>query len=73
ISICGYEILAGTPIIQALGVVLQDDQIWTNPNEFNPDRFDQVNRRKLPALAFSPFGFAGKRICPGYRFAQYEA
>ncbi|CAF3177688.1 unnamed protein product [Rotaria socialis] len=73
ISICGYKIPAGTPIIHALGVVLQDDQIWTNPNEFNPDRFDQMNRRTLPTLAFSPFGFAGKRICPGYRFAQYEA
>jgi cytochrome P450 family 20 subfamily A len=71
--ICGQTIPAGTSIIQALGVVLKDEKIWSNPDEFNPDRFDQENKKKLPTLAFSPFGFAGKRICPGYRFAQYEA
>jgi len=72
IVICGQTIPANTPIIQALGVVLQDEKIWPNPHEFNPDRFDQENKKKLPTLAFSPFGFAGKRICPGYRFAHYE-
>jgi cytochrome P450 family 20 subfamily A len=71
--ICGKIVPVGTPIIQALGVVLQDDKIWTKPHEFNPDRFNQENHKKLPTLAFSPFGFAGKRVCPGYRFAQYEA
>jgi cytochrome P450 family 20 subfamily A len=71
--ICGQTIPAGTSIIQALGVVLKDEKIWSNPDEFNPDRFNQENKKKLPTLAFSPFGFAGKRICPGYRFAQYEA
>ena len=73
IAVCGYEIPAGTPIIQALGVVMHDETIWTNPKEFNPDRFDPKKRKLLPAFAFSPFGFAGKRVCPGYRFAQYEA
>ena len=24
-------------------------------------------------MAFQPFGFAGKRICPGYRFSYAEA
>ncbi|CAF4337683.1 unnamed protein product, partial [Rotaria sp. Silwood2] len=73
INVCGKIVPAGTPIIQALGVLLQDDKIWINPSEFNPDRFNQENKRKLPNLAFSPFGFAGKRICPGYRFAECEA
>jgi cytochrome P450 family 20 subfamily A len=73
IVICGQTIPVGTPIIQALGVILQDETIWPNPHVFNPDRFDQENKKNLPTLAFSPFGFAGKRICPGYRFAQYEA
>jgi len=73
IELCGYTIPAGTSIIQALGVVLQDETIWTNPHEFNPDRFNQDNKKNRSSLAFSPFGFSGKRICPGYRFAQYEA
>lgn len=71
--ICGHRIPVGTSIIQALGVVLQDENIWPNPDQFDPDRFNPVNKKKLPTFAFSPFGFAGKRICPGYRFAQYEA
>ena len=60
-----------TPIIQALGVVLQDEKIWPNPDEFNPDRFDQENKKKLPKFAFSTFGF-GKRSCPGIHYAHYE-
>ncbi|CAF0914337.1 unnamed protein product [Adineta steineri] len=73
IVICGHTIPAGTPIIQALGVVLHDENIWPNPFQFNPDRFNQENKKNFSTLAFSPFGFSGKRVCPGYRFAQYEA
>ena len=72
LTVCGFQIAAGTPIIQALGVVLQDERWWPNPKEFNPDRFEHENKKTLPTLAFSPFGFAGKRVCPGYRFAHYE-
>lgn len=35
---------------------------------FDPDRFSPENRRNIPAYAFEPFGFAGKRKCPGYKF-----
>ncbi|CAF1278338.1 unnamed protein product [Adineta ricciae] len=73
VIVCGQIIPAGTPIIQALGVVLKDEKIWTDPSVFNPDRFNDANKKKISTLAFAPFGFAGKRICPGYRFAQYEA
>ena len=72
LTVCGFQIPAGTSIIQALGVVLQDERWWPNPKEFNPDRFEHENKKALPTLTFSPFGFAGKRVCPGYRFAHYE-
>ena len=28
--------------------------------------------KSLPNFGFEPFGFAGKRKCPGYRFAYVE-
>ena len=39
---------------------------------FDPDRFG-LNAPKRHPLAYQPFGFAGKRKCPGYRFAYYES
>jgi cytochrome P450 len=59
----GNEIPAGTGMILALGKVLNDPSYWTNPNEFNPDRFNCPESKR--PLVFSPFGFAGGRTCPG--------
>jgi cytochrome P450 family 20 subfamily A len=42
-------------------------------SRFDPDRFSEDNVKSRPSLAFSPFGFAGKRKCPGYRFAYAES
>ncbi|XP_041367127.1 cytochrome P450 20A1-like [Gigantopelta aegis] len=69
----GHKIPKNTPVIHALGVVLHDEKIWPLPNKFDPDRFNPENTKARPNLAFSPFGFAGKRICPGYQFAYIEA
>ena len=40
---------------------------------FDPERFSEDSVKSRHPLAFQPFGFAGKRKCPGYRFAYYEA
>jgi len=40
---------------------------------FDPDRFSADKMEQLPKYAFEPFGFAGKRKCPGYRFGLAEA
>ena len=39
---------------------------------FDPDRFSEDRMQELPQYAFEPFGFAGKRKCPGYRFSLAE-
>lgn len=72
ITIKGFSIPAGTPIIHALGVSLQNKDIFPNPETFDPERFNEANLKKLPKLAYQPFG-VGKRICPGQRFAIFEA
>ena len=41
-------------------------------SRFNPDRFDPETYKPV-AYGFEPFGYAGRRKCPGYRFALHEA
>ncbi|CAN7996942.1 unnamed protein product [Ixodes hexagonus] len=57
----GARFLSTTPVIQALGVVLHKEDHWKVPNRFDSSRFDE----EFPELAYCPFGFAGKRTCPG--------
>jgi len=64
----GHKIPKNTPVITAMGTIFDDEDVFKNPQEFNPDRFNE----KLPAYAFEPFGFAGKRKCPGYRMSELE-
>lgn len=68
----GHVIPKHTPIILALGCLLQNEKVWPEPKKFDPDRFGPDAPKRHP-LAYQPFGFAGKRKCPGYRFAYYEA
>ena len=39
---------------------------------FDPDRFSHENSKKRSHYDFSPFGFAGKRVCPGQKFSYTE-
>jgi len=61
-----------TPILLPFGIVLQDPNLWPEPNRFDPDRFNPENIKQLPSLAYQPFGFAGKRKCPAWRFSIAE-
>ncbi|XP_005090890.1 cytochrome P450 20A1 [Aplysia californica] len=69
----GHKVPKNTPVIHAFGVVMQDEKLWPFPQRFDPDRFSVENCKGHPPYAFSPFGFAGKRICPGYKFSYKEA
>lgn len=60
----GHKIPKQTAVIHALGVIMQDEKIFPMPNKFDPDRFNASNIKERDTLAFSPFGFAGKRYCP---------
>ncbi|XP_030637243.1 cytochrome P450 20A1 isoform X2 [Chanos chanos] len=58
-----------TLVIYALGVVLQDEDTWTLPYRFDPDRFTDESVRK----SFSLLGFSGNQACPELRFAYTVA
>lgn len=69
----GFKIPAKTSVMHALGVSLQSEKYFSNPKRFDPDRFSEENIKSRPAYAFQPYGFAGKRMCPGYNLANIGA
>uniref|UniRef100_T1JHA2 Cytochrome P450 n=1 Tax=Strigamia maritima TaxID=126957 RepID=T1JHA2_STRMM len=64
-----YTIPKNTYIYHALAVMSTDDEYWTEAEKFNPDRFNGERKESRHPLVFKPFGFAGKRQCPGQKFA----
>ncbi|KAK3766075.1 hypothetical protein RRG08_002311 [Elysia crispata] len=70
ITLGGFKIPKNTPVIQALGYVMKDEKIWPLPTKFDPDRFSEENMKDRSLFAFKPFGFSGKRVCPGYKLVH---
>ncbi|KDP29948.1 hypothetical protein JCGZ_18517 [Jatropha curcas] len=68
-SVGGYHIPAGTRLIVNISRIHRDPRVWSNPSEFEPERFLSMNidvKGKNPELI--PFG-SGRRMCPGATFA----
>lgn len=66
----GHKIPAGTPVVHAMGVMMTDESIFSSPDSFDPERFNEENKKLLP-LTFEPFG-TGKRRCPGSSLALVQ-
>ncbi|RSK25796.1 cytochrome P450 [Bacillus sp. HMF5848] len=48
------------------------DEYFEEPDQFNPDRFNNDFLKTIPSYAFFPFG-GGPRVCIGNHFAMLEA
>ncbi|KAM5554290.1 ent-kaurenoic acid oxidase 1-like [Rosa sericea] len=68
VNINGYIIPKGWKALAWFRSVHWDSEIYPNPREFNPSRWD--NYTPKPAT-FLPFG-AGSRLCPGNDLAKLE-
>ena len=66
-EIDGYEIDAGQSVIFSPYMIHRNPTNWSNPLEFNPDRFNQEYNK----AAYLPFG-AGPRVCIGNNFSIME-
>ncbi|KAL8154161.1 hypothetical protein V2J09_011921 [Rumex salicifolius] len=65
----GYSIPVGTQVITNAWAIQRDPTQWSNPNEFQPERFlDSKVDYKGQDFGLIPFG-AGRRGCPGISFA----
>jgi len=66
----GYVIPKGTAIILPLAQIMQDPELWKDVHKYIPERF-RKDGIMFP-LQYSPFGFAGGRVCPGKYLALAE-
>ncbi|KAL2346360.1 hypothetical protein Fmac_000360 [Flemingia macrophylla] len=68
----GYNIQAGTRFILNLWKLHRDPRIWSNPLEFQPERFLSTHKNmnidvRGQHFELLPFG-GGRRLCPGISF-----
>ncbi|HKQ86402.1 MAG TPA: cytochrome P450 [Candidatus Acidoferrales bacterium] len=73
-EIGGYRVAAGTNIFIFQALTQRDPRFFSNPDEFDPERWreDPVRSGKIPRFAYFPFG-GGPRVCVGASFAMLEA
>ena len=67
-----YKLKKGTNLFFPLFSLHKNKTYWTNPDKFEPERFDeQQNVNSIYPYSYAPFGF-GTRICPGERLNKIE-
>ncbi|XP_030587878.1 cytochrome P450 2J6-like [Archocentrus centrarchus] len=70
-ELMGYSIPKGTLIIENLTSVLNEEEQWKFPHEFNPENFLNDQGEFVKPEAFMPFS-AGPRVCLGEGLARME-
>jgi cytochrome P450 len=67
----GYRIPEGWTALYMINAAHRDPAVYTNPNQFDPERFSP--ERNEGSVPYSLVGFGGgARVCVGYAFAQLE-
>ncbi|KAJ0091400.1 hypothetical protein Patl1_13992 [Pistacia atlantica] len=67
-KIAGYNIPQGTQLLVNVSAVHMDPDLWTEPEKFKPERFQDIAAEK-GGCKFMSFGI-GRRICPGASLAM---
>lgn len=70
-EIGGYKIPAGSHIRMSPLVMQRSEKYWQNPNQFDPERFQEEKVKERNPFLHFPFG-AGPRLCAGRNFAMME-
>lgn len=68
----GYLLEKNSIIFIPPYIVHRDPRWWSQPEQFDPNRFSEQNEPDIPKYAYLPFG-GGPRICIGNHFSLMEA
>jgi cytochrome P450 len=68
-DIAGTPVPAGVQLYFSPWVTHRLPDLWDEPDDFRPERFDADETGRIPRGGYIPFG-AGSRICLGMRFAE---
>lgn len=60
----------GTPVYISMLGLHYDPEYFPNPSKFDPERFNEENKRNRPPCVYFPFG-EGPHACIGKEFAQF--
>ncbi|XP_042232857.1 cytochrome P450 monooxygenase patI-like [Homarus americanus] len=69
LTVDGYRIPKGTMLLPLLWYVHHDPAIWTQPDQYRPERFIDEEGKVIRHPAFMPFQ-TGRRMCIGDEFAK---
>lgn len=68
----GFTMRAGDQILMSPYLMHRDPRFFTEPERFEPERWQRPETEALPRFAYFPFG-GGQRVCIGNHFATMEA
>ncbi|RAL15307.1 cytochrome P450 [Aspergillus homomorphus CBS 101889] len=67
----GYKLPAEAVVVGALHHLHMNPKAWSNPNRFDPDRWDTDEVKNRHKTSYIPFA-TGPRMCIGFNFALQE-
>ena len=66
-----YRMKPGMNVIIPITGLQYDPKYWTDPEVFDPERFNDERKQTIEKMTFLPFG-EGPRICVGMRLAMLQ-
>jgi cytochrome P450 len=70
-ELAGHRVPAGALVVMSPWLVHRDDEVWPDPERFDPGRFLGGRREEAVRRAYLPFGL-GPRLCIGRDMALLE-
>ncbi|XP_074596421.1 cytochrome P450 4c21-like [Brevipalpus obovatus] len=71
VKLGNYIVPKDSEILTSIYAIHRDPNVWEDPLEFKPSRFEPDNLANIPNGAYIPFG-DGPRRCIGERLAMFE-